>query len=116
MSERLVITLPQDETRVAQLRSKLEEYKQRLPKQKAENIYLPPEVMPASYAILILGTLLEKGQVDYSELYEGLVAKSSFMLAKPELLDQYWSVIEDYVLTGGKKNISKTGLISGSKE
>lgn len=110
------------EERRKQLEIKLGEYEERFQSAKEEmpgkGDTFPPlddpiyrAFLDSHYKVAVLKTLLDKGTVDLDSLNIGY--HGEFISLDPVLekkLKNAFSVIEDYVETGGEHNIGGTGL------
>jgi hypothetical protein len=85
------------------LKAKLDEYRKRL-----ETMKSPPAQLDTRYKIAVLEPLLESGVVDRAQVGEALHA--AFGEVNESLLDNAWSVIDDYARHGGLGLVGGTGL------
>lgn len=89
------ISLPPDHARIEQLQKKLAEYQQRV------DPFRGPELQQdAVCKAVVLGTLLERGTVRFTDLYE-MVTKSHATMKK-DIFVNAWCVVRDYCETGGE--------------
>ncbi|MEJ0021162.1 MAG: hypothetical protein WDN47_01115 [Candidatus Doudnabacteria bacterium] len=100
-----IIRITEDREVIAR---KLEEYMGRLDRFKA-----PEAQFDAIYKIEIIKRLLEKGEVNISDLSKELADKYGVFDAN--LFDNACKVIEDYATTGGKHAHGGTGLHGDKK-
>jgi hypothetical protein len=106
----IVITLPPNSPDLqTALEAKLQEYKSRLTFENPEETFYGTEyLVDALYKKLILEELLRKGELNTDKL-KARMAKEGGSLNEPALMNAA-RVIEDYVLTGGKKVRGGKGL------
>jgi len=104
-----IMKLPEDKTIVIALRDKLAEYRKRLEKQKEKDLYKAPEFFTdMNYKIAVLDRLLTTGEVNTYELSREL--NLMYKGFDSSVFNNACAVIEDYILTGGKKVSGGTGL------
>lgn len=111
-----VLMLPEDQSRVEELKAKLAEYEVRLEARIEQNPYKPlSENHSLRYKIAVLSKLLEDGQLNLGTFSEDLISKEGedFNI---NALKNAVAVINDYVETGGKKARGGTGLKSEEKK
>jgi hypothetical protein len=104
MSKSPIIVLPENETRRAQLRAKLKEYRGRM------SPYQPPEMaMDTVFKAEVLATLLEKGRVDTHALSREVAERfgDGFNL---DTFGNACAVIDNYCTAGGENIVGGTGL------
>lgn len=109
------IELPSDIETIRKLQKKLREYKTRLEEEKGQKIktHTAPEqdfvaLADTHYKIAVLEKLLLEGSVNTYELSRELNEADGMFDASA--FDNACGVIEDYVETGGERNVGGTGF------
>ncbi|TSA43748.1 hypothetical protein D4R49_02360 [bacterium] len=100
------IILPDDLERTNRLRSKLEEYKERL---KGMRHLAPEELTDTVYKIDVLEPLLDKREIDVSNLEEEFRSKYGDSFDSPAFINAV-AVIDDYSKNEGRNVKGGTGL------
>ena len=93
------IVLPENPERIARLKAKLQEYKERIEKKGGKDSRL-------SARVEVLKELLEKGSVDPAEM----IAKAGGDVIYQANLEDAIEIVQDYVKTGGQNLHGGTGL------
>ena len=105
MEESPVIRLPDNQEQVVLLRQKLAEYKERWARSCGvgeSNRYQPPEETHYYYAVRILETLLQFGEVDTFKLSRAIAHEHGGQIARLDYFEHYCGVIEHYATHGVK--------------
>ena len=109
------IKLPKDPDLVKRLQDKLEEYKQRLEKEKKEvdDGYRAPELVihmlaETNYKIAVLEKLFLEGEVNTYELSRELNSRDKQL--NSDAFNNACGVIDDYCTTGGKNTQGGSGF------
>ena len=104
------IELPEDEKIIKALKNKKEEYSKRIEEQIRKDPHFSPDVMPDFYyRIAMLKELLTNKKINAEELSKKLKKEYGGLLNNRAFCSSY-SVIKDYVETGGKNLEGGTGL------
>lgn len=109
-NEKGIIHLSENPELRGKLERKYTDYCKRLDLARAENHYIPPEQFSLWYAKRILGNLLETGELNFEKLSEKIAKEHGGHISRPEAFFNYFEVIADYAVTGGKFTAGSTGL------